>query len=128
MKQLFLAYAGDDIAFFKQTIESTRDVFFNDDEIKKYEGLLIEFAQRKLVLKFAGCFKRVKFNFLGKMLDLEEKEVELLLLKMIFDGSLKAKINQFERYLTISEEQNMTTKKYLAIIDLSKQMLNAISL
>lgn len=127
MVALYAAYEGDDIIELKRQIENSRDVFFNDEGIKQYEKVFIECAQRKLIMRLVTCFKRVKFNFLGKMLDLEENEVELLLLKMIFDGKLKAKINQFERYLMVSDEQSMATRKYLALTELSKQVLNAIT-
>lgn len=127
MSALYAAYEGDDIHELKRQIENSRDVFFNDEGIRQYEKVFVECAQRKLVMRYVTCFKRVKFNFLGKMLDLEESDVELLLLKMIFDGELKAKINQFERYLMVSEQQSMATRKYLALTELSKQVLNAIA-
>ncbi|EKE43014.1 hypothetical protein ENUP19_0256G0016 [Entamoeba nuttalli] len=125
--QLYCAFNENNIIHFKEALNKSGSQFKDHPYIQQYIPLLIETAQKNLILKLVKCFKRIKFSFLAQELDMQEEKVELLVLRMIFDNTLKAKINQFDRYLIMTEEQSSVTRKYIAITSMSKTLAASIS-
>ncbi|ELP86998.1 COP9 signalosome complex subunit, putative [Entamoeba invadens IP1] len=124
--QIYLAFNNNNAPEFLKKLKESGEHFYTQNYIKEFVPILIEKFQRKTIVKLTSCFKRVKLPFLSKKLILSEDQVELLVLQMIFDGSLKAKIDQFDRFLVMTEEQSITTRKYLALASMCKSLSESI--
>lgn len=126
--RVYEAFNGYNIGAFRTALDATGSGFADLSGVKEYIPQLFEKVRANAIVRLCKCYKRMKLSFLASELGLDEASTELLVLGMIFDGSLKAKINQFERYVVVSEAETLVTRKYVAIADLGSVLLNAASL
>ncbi|KAL7718698.1 PCI domain containing protein [Entamoeba marina] len=124
--ELYTAFNANNVVLFVEKLHASGEEFYKDSYISGYAQILVETAQKNLLRRIVSCYKRIKLSTLAKELMLEEDTLELLVLKMIFDQTLEAKIDQFDRHLVMTEATLSVTKKYLAFSEMAKSLQVAI--
>ena len=115
MVRLRSAFENNDINEFERVLNDRRSKVLDDPTIKKYVVELLRKIRSQVLLRLVRPYNRVKIGFLANEVNIPEKQVEELLVDLIMDGQLDAKIDQQAGILVNSARSAAASKKYVAL-------------
>jgi len=125
--QLRAAYDKRDVEGFRKCLEA----FYKtaDEYILSHMNSTVEEFQRLTALKILKSYQRIKLSELANKLQINEEKTEEVLIQLILDGKLNAKIDQVKGILDLSQRGSGEGDKYgclehwsNVLDNLSKQM------
>ena len=112
MTDLVQAYQANDIASFESLLEKHKKSISEDAFVAEHIQALLDNVRTQVLLKTVRPYSKVKLPHLSEELKIPEKELESLLVNLVLDNVLDAKINQVTGMLEINRE---------SIVDASEQ-------
>jgi len=112
MTDLVQAYQANDIASFESLLEKHKKSISEDAFVAEHIQALLDNVRTQVLLKTVRPYSKVKLPHLSEELNIPEKELESLLVNLVLDDVLDAKINQVTGMLEINRE---------SIVDASEQ-------
>lgn len=108
IRALVAAYQKNDIDVFESLLKTHREQLMDDDFIRDYIEDLLKNIRTQVVMKLIRPYTRVKIPFISQELNIPPKDVEALMVALILDGRVDAKIDQVNQVLhiarTVSED------------------------
>ena len=99
MLDLRRAYESDDIKLLEKTLNDPRTNILGDATISKYVAPLLRTIRAHVILQLVRPYRRVRIRFLSEQINMPVNEVESLLVELILDARLKAKIDQVDGFV-----------------------------
>lgn len=100
MVALVNAYQQRDIDSFTKCVDTQRNVIFDDFMVEFLPQLYIN-LRTQLLIKQIQPYTAVRLPFLAQMLDIKEDEVESMLVSLVLDKQIEAKIDQLNRRVIV---------------------------
>lgn len=121
MTNLVTAYQNNDIVGFEKILSDNRQSIMEDIFIKEHIEDLLRNIRTQVLKKFVKPYTKLRLDLISKELNLDIVEVESLLVSCILDKTIDGQIDQVNRVLILSrQEQNRA--KYSALEKLSAQI------
>jgi PCI domain len=115
MLQLLAAFRQNEIRHF-EAILRRNETLLADDLISMYLSELLGTARAQILLKLLKPYSRIKLPFIAHQLNIGERDVESLLVKLILDKQLHGSIDQANRTLILERStQTLADEHYAAI-------------
>eukprot|EP00752_Nemacystus_decipiens_P013861 g12307.t1 len=111
MMDLRMAYEGNDLAKFERTLHDKRNRMTEDPFVMTYLGPLRQRIRESVLLHLCKPYKKITMSFMAGELNLKVEEVETLLIDLILDQRLHAKIDQIEGFLLLEGSKETTTSR-----------------
>lgn len=111
------SYQTDDINLFEFVVTNPMNKIVNDSFLKEYVAELLETIRTRVLLKIVRPYTRVTFATLAKELNLERNEevLEGLLIRLILQKQLKAKIDHVSKFIVMDKEESQQDKIFTSI-------------
>ena len=103
MTDLVQAYQANDIASFESLLEKHKKSISEDAFVAEHIQALLDNVRTQVLLKTVRPYSKVKLPHLSEELNIPEKELESLLVNLVLDDVLDAKINQVTGMLRLTE-------------------------
>lgn len=112
------SYQTDDINLFEFIVTNPMNKIVNDTFLKEYVEELLETIRSRVLLKIVRPYTRVSLAFLAKELNLERKEevLESLVIRLILQNKLNAKIDQVDQYIILQKNDAVEDATYAAVV------------
>ena len=94
MRALVGAYQRNDISKFEQLLRTHREQVMGDDFIRDYIEDLLKNIRTQVLTKLIKPYTRITIPFISTELSIPEPDVESLIVSLILDGRIEAKIDQ----------------------------------
>ncbi|CAL6341435.1 unnamed protein product [Bathycoccus prasinos] len=104
MTDLVQAYQANDITSFESLLEKHKKSISEDAFVAEHIQALLDNVRTQVLLKTVRPYSKVKLPHLSEELNIPEKELESLLVNLVLDDVLDAKINQVTGMLEINRE------------------------
>jgi len=104
MTDLVQAYQANDIASFETLLEKHKKSISDDAFVAEHIQALLDNVRTQVLLKTVRPYSKVKLPHLSEELNIPVKELESLLVNLVLDDVLDAKINQVTGMLEINRE------------------------
>eukprot|EP00004_Rigifila_ramosa_P026324 TRINITY_DN814_c0_g1_i1.p1 TRINITY_DN814_c0_g1~~TRINITY_DN814_c0_g1_i1.p1 ORF type:complete len:445 (-),score=131.05 TRINITY_DN814_c0_g1_i1:28-1338(-) len=102
MTSLLSAYERNDIKEFEKILRNSKRTIMDDPFIASYISDLIFKIRTQVLIKMMAPYTRVRLSFLARELNITEAEVEHLLIPLILDNEIDARIDQRAGLLVLS--------------------------
>lgn len=114
MTNLRRAYTGKDVAEFEAILRTNRETIMDDSFIREHVEELLRTFRSQVLIKLIDPYTRIAIPHAARVLNIEEREVEDLLVALILDEKIKGQIDQVNRVLILGEPA-ADSEKYQAI-------------
>ena len=104
MTDLVQAYQANDISSFEQLLEKHKKSISEDTFVATHIQALVDNVLTQVLLKTVKPYSKIKLSHLSEELNISEKELESLLVNLVLDDVLDAKINQVTGMVEINRE------------------------
>lgn len=121
MTELRGAYTEKDVNEFEAVLRKKGSSIMNDAFIRQHIEELLRRFRSQVLIQDIRAYTRVRISFIAEKLNIEEREVEDILIGLILDNKIRARIDQLEGLLIVEDEPGGNAK-YDAIDELSKQI------
>lgn len=104
VRALVEAYQRNDIAGFEALLKTHRERVMKDDFIRDYIEDLLKNIRTQVLVKLIKPYTRIQISFISDELNIPESDVEALVVALVLDGRIDAKIDQCARVVYINRE------------------------
>ena len=104
MRSLVGAYQRNDIAAFEQLLKTHREQVMGDDFIRDYVEDLLKNIRTQVLLRLIEPYTRITIPYISTELNIPEPDVESLMVSLILDRRVDAKIDQRAQVVHIARE------------------------
>lgn len=101
MRALVGAYQRNDIAEFEHLLKMHREQVMGDDFIRDYIEDLLKNIRTQVLTKLIKPYTRITIPFISTELNIPEPDVEALIVSLILDNRIEAKIDQVAQVVHI---------------------------
>ncbi|CAM9611892.1 unnamed protein product [Choristocarpus tenellus] len=115
MMDLRMAYESNDLAKFERTLHDRRSRITDDPFVMTYVDPLRRRMRESVLLHLCRPYKKITLQFMAGELNLSAKEVESLLIDLILDHRINAKIDQINGFLLLEGCKETSSKKLDAL-------------
>lgn len=99
MNRLVGAYQNNDIREFENILKQNRETIMADPFIREHIEELLNNIRSQVLLQLSQPYSRIQLSYLADELHISVKEVVVLLVELILDGSLSATIDEIHSTL-----------------------------
>jgi tetratricopeptide (TPR) repeat protein len=126
MLALRTAFETSDIKEFERVLKDPKAGISNDPFISRFTASLLRNIRSATLQRIVKPYNRIRLAFLGKEIGVDADEVEELLVQLILDGKVEARIDQQQGLLDLSGGSRATssTRKYAALESWTKSTQN----
>lgn len=121
MVGLVNAYQARDIDAFSRYVETQRNAIFDDFMVEFVPQLFIN-LRTQLLMKQIQPYTVVRIPFLAQVLDIKEDEVENMVVGLVLDKTIEAKIDQINKRLIVGSRDLNAAKKYNKLFHWASQL------
>mmetsp|Transcript_29972 Transcript_29972/g.73782 ORF Transcript_29972/g.73782 Transcript_29972/m.73782 type:complete len:444 (+) Transcript_29972:46-1377(+) len=114
MNDLMMAYQRNEIGNFERILNQNQQRIMEDPFIRNYIQDLLNNIRTQVLVKTIKPYTRIKLPSIAKELNIPEPDVESLLVSLILDKMIVARIDQVNR-MVILDQTDDTTNKYEAL-------------
>jgi len=125
MMELRMAYESNDLIWFERTLKNRANKILDDKFIMAYVDPLRLGIREQVLVAMVRPYSRITIPFISKELNLAEDDVEKLLVKLILEERLKAKIDRMGNVLEMEKEQSASGRNYEAIVGWAESLNEA---
>ncbi|VDM97915.1 unnamed protein product [Thelazia callipaeda] len=126
MNQLVGAYQDNNLVEFESILEKNRDAIMADPFIREHIEELLTNIRSQVLKNLCVPYSRIYLSFLAKELRINEKDVAKLLVELILDGVLNAKIDEIRGVLISEPVKKVTRYLLLFSLKLEGMMLSVV--
>jgi COP9 signalosome complex subunit 2 len=120
MTNLRRAYTDKDVNEFEAILRNNRSTIMNDAFIRVHIEELLRKFRSQVLIKLVQPYTRLGIPYAATSLNIDEREVEDLLVGLILDEKIDAKIDQVNRLLILNNP-SVGSEKYRTIAAWSQQ-------
>jgi COP9 signalosome complex subunit 2 len=121
MTALRRAYTDKDVDEFEAILRNNSNTIMNDAFIRVHIEELLRKFRSQVLIKLIQPYTRIGIPHAAKVLNIDEQEVEDLLIALILDEKIDAKVDQVNRLLILNKP-SADAEKYRTMADWSKQI------
>jgi COP9 signalosome complex subunit 2 len=125
MRDLVTAYQSNDISLFEKLLKTHREQVMGDDFIRDYIEDLLRSIRTQVLVKLIKPYTRIQISFISQELNIPDDDVEALIVALILDGRVDAKIDQPARVVYIDSppaDQRITDERVHSLAALSESL------
>mmetsp|Transcript_44501 Transcript_44501/g.118759 ORF Transcript_44501/g.118759 Transcript_44501/m.118759 type:complete len:416 (-) Transcript_44501:12-1259(-) len=115
MNDLMVAYQHDDIKAFEQILSRNQQRIMEDPFIRNYVEDLLKNIRTQVLVKTIKPYTRIKIPSIAAELNIPEKDVEALLVALILDKRIVARIDQVNQMVIQEKSQEGVVGRYEAL-------------
>lgn len=114
MNDLMMAYQRNEITNFERILNQNMERIMEDAFIRNYVQDLLKNIRTQVLVQTIKPYTRIKIPSIAKELNIPEADVESLLVSLILDKAIVARIDQVNR-IVILDKTDDATNKYEAL-------------
>jgi len=115
MNNLFQAYEKKDIKAFEKCLKDNKKTILDDPFMRDYIEDLLKNIRTHVLTQILRPYTKIRIGFLAQELNITPKEVEELLVGLILDSKIQAKIDQVNQLLELDRSKSSQFWKYRAV-------------
>mmetsp|Transcript_12896 Transcript_12896/g.27551 ORF Transcript_12896/g.27551 Transcript_12896/m.27551 type:complete len:447 (-) Transcript_12896:25-1365(-) len=115
MNDLMVAYQHDDIKAFEQILSRNQQRIMEDPFIRNYVEDLLKNIRTQVLVKTIKPYTRIKIPSIAAELNIPEGDVEALLVSLILDRKIVARIDQVNQMVIQESRQEGAASRYEAL-------------
>mmetsp|Transcript_18201 Transcript_18201/g.18258 ORF Transcript_18201/g.18258 Transcript_18201/m.18258 type:complete len:453 (+) Transcript_18201:134-1492(+) len=113
MSDLRMSLEANDLTRFERTLNNKQNRILDEPFLMTYIQPLRRRMREQVLLNITRPYSKVTLKFLGQELSLTEDEVESLLVDMILDERLSARVDQIHGYVLLGGDRESVASKKL---------------